>query len=147
MNVAFDHFRGAEDFAPYRVVQNMRVQPLPQGRSIRKLENATVVNDAGAHIAALQRNDPHPAAAPEKMIRGPFARGATMLRVVGKPFAPFVAVPLFNTAEPRPDRVDGMLRVRAKISELSREHGRAACSINDPAATSRAFPAIKNGTY
>src|SRR5215467_7976110 len=103
------------------------MQSLPQSRSLRKFENATVVNDAGTDVATLQRNDPDPPAASKKMIRGPFACGATMVRIIAKPFAPFVTVPFFNVTESRPNRVDGMLRIRAKISELSREHGCATC--------------------
>ncbi len=81
------------------------------------------------------------------MIRGPFARGTTLVRVIRKTLAPFVAVPFFNAAEPCPDCIDGVLCVRAKISELSREHGCAACSINDPSAGSRAFPVINDNIY
>src|SRR5262245_54350988 len=142
--VPFDYFRSAEDFPTDGVIQNVRMQSLPQSRSLRKFENATVINNAGADIAALQRNDPDPPAAPEKMICGPFAPSATMVRVFGKSFAPFVAVPFFNAAESRPDRVDGMLGVWAKMSEFSSEHGRASCSINGPTASSRALRAIDN---
>ena len=91
MHVAFDHFRYSENFATDRIGENVRVQSLSQSRSLSKFENPRVVNDARANIAALQRDDPDPPAPPEKMIRGPFPRGATMVRVIGKPFAPSVA--------------------------------------------------------
>src|SRR5262245_15318368 len=81
------------------------------------------------------------------MICGPFARGSTLVRVIWKTLAPFVAVPLFNAAEPRPDSIDRVLGIRAKISELSREHCRAACSIDDPVASSRAFHALHNSVH
>src|SRR5213078_3924804 len=90
------------------------------------------------------RNDPDPPAAPEKMICGPFTRGSTLVRVIGKAFPPFVAVPLFDATEPRPHRVRRVLGIRAKMSELSREHRRAACSIDDPTARGHAFLGIEN---
>src|SRR5262249_2391374 len=132
VHVAFDHFGCTEQFATDGMVQNVRAQSLSQTRSVWKFENAAVVHDACTDIAALQRNHPDPPAAAEKMIRGPFTRGTTLVRVIGKSFAPFVAVPFFNAAEPRPDCIDGVLGIRAKMSELSREHSRTACRINDP---------------
>src|SRR4029453_7800427 len=147
VHVAFDHFCCAEDFAADGVVQNVRVQSLSQSRSLRKFEDATVVNDTGADIAALQRNNPNPPAASEKMVCGPLASGSTRVRVIGKTFAPFVAVPFFDAAKARPHRVDGVLGIRAKISELSREHGSAACSIDDPTAGSSALLTVDNGVH
>ena len=147
MHVAFDHLRRAEDFASDGVAEDVRVQSLSQSRSLWKFEDAAVVNDAGTDIAALQRNDPDPPAATEKMVRGPLTPGATTVRVIRKTFPPFVAVPFFNAAEPRPDGIDGVLAIWAKMSELSREHGRAACSINDPSTGSGAFPAINDNVY
>src|SRR5436190_6348603 len=147
VHVAFDHFCCAEDFAADGVVQNVRVQSLSQSRSLWKFEDATVVNDTGADIASLQRNDPNPPAASEKMVRGPLASSSTRVRIIGKTFAPFVAVPFFNAAKPCPHRVDGVLGIRAKISELSREHRRAACSIDNPTASGRPFGSIDDSVY
>ena len=76
------------------------------------------------------------------MIRGPLARSATAIRILGKTFAPVVAVPLLNAAESRPDSVDGVLGVRTKISEFSRQHRSAPCSIDDPTRASGAFATI-----
>ena len=139
MHVAFDQLRRAKDFATDGIAENVRVQPFPQSPSFPKFENAAVVNDSRADIAALQRNNPDPPAATEKMIRGPFTRGATTVRVIGKTFSPFVAVPLLYAAEPRPHSIDRVVGVGAKKSEFPREHGRAARCIDNPAATGRAF--------
>src|SRR5262249_819887 len=54
VHIAFDHFCCAEDFAPDGIVQDVCVQSLSQSRSLWKFEDATVVNDTGADIAALQ---------------------------------------------------------------------------------------------
>src|SRR5262245_25033302 len=147
VHVAFDHFCCAEDFAADGVVQNMRVQSLSQSRSLWKFEDATVVNDTSADIAALQRNDPNPPAASEKMVRGPFASRSARVRVIGKTFAPFVAVPFFDAAKPRPDRINWVFGIRSEIAELSCEYGSTTCSINDPTATSRALSIIDDSVY
>src|SRR4029450_7756678 len=126
VHVAFDHFCCAEDFATDGVVQNVRVQSLSQSRSLWKFEDATVVNDAGANIAALQRNDPNPPAAPEKMVRGPLASSSTRVRVIRKTFTPFVAIPLFDAAKARPHRINWVFGIRSEIPELSCDHRRAA---------------------
>jgi len=39
-----------------------------------------------------------------------------------------------------------MISVWVKMSELSREHGCAACRVDNPSATSRAFRAINNSS-
>src|SRR5262249_40692365 len=125
----------------------MRVQSLSQSRSVRKFENASVVNDPGADVAALQRNDPDPPTAPEKMVRGPLARSATIVRVIRKPLAPFVAVPFFDPPEPRPHRVDRVLCIRRKISELSGKHRGATGSIDNPTARGDPFAIIDNSVH
>ena len=79
------------------------------------------------------------------MICGPLTRGAAVISVIRKTFPPVIAVPLLDAAESCPDSVDGMLWVRPKMAELSGEHSRAACGIDDPAATCRAFAKIGNG--
>src|SRR4029453_16241932 len=132
----------AEDFATDGVVQNVRAQSLSQSWSLWKFEDPTVVNDTCADIAALQRNDPNPPTAPEKMVRGPLASSSTTVRVIGKTSAPFVAVPFFDAAKPRTDHIDGVFGIRSKISELSCEHRRASRSIDDPAATGCALGII-----
>src|SRR5262249_24805517 len=99
MHVTFDHFRRAEAFATDGITQNVRVQSLSQLRSLWKFENAAVVNDPGADIAALQRNNPDPPTTPEKVVRRPLTRGATLVRVIGKTFAPFIAVPFSCASE------------------------------------------------
>src|SRR5919109_1455807 len=99
MHVAFDRLRFAENFAANRIAEDVRVQTLPEARAFRQFEDAAVVNDAGADIAALQRNDPDPPAGAKKVISCPFSRGATLIRVVGKTLAPFVAVPFLDAAE------------------------------------------------
>src|SRR5262245_18539584 len=147
MHVAFDQFCCAEDFAADGVIQNVRVQPLSQSRSLWKFEDATVVDDTSADIAALQRNDPNPPAAPEKMVRGPLPSSSTTVRVIAKTFAPFVAVPFFDAAKPRPHRINWVFGIRAKIPELSCDHRRAARSIVDPAASSCALGIIDDSGY
>ena len=44
--------------------------------------------------------------AAEKMIRGPFTRGAAVVCIIGETFSPLVAVPLLYPAEARPHSVD-----------------------------------------
>src|SRR6202035_1970357 len=112
MHIAFDHAGCAENFATDGIAENVVMQPLPQASSFRQFENAAVVNDSRADVAALQRNNPDPPAAAEEMIGGPFTRGEATIRVIGKTFSPFVAVPLFYAAEARPHSVDGVLGVR-----------------------------------
>ena len=121
---SFESLSSTNDF-----LTAMRVQSLSQSRSVRKFENAAIVNDPGADIAALQRNDPDPPAATEKMVRGPFACGTTMVRVIGKSFAPFVAVPILHVGKAGPDGVDRVLGVLLEVSQLAREHRAAAAGI------------------
>src|SRR5215211_6006777 len=147
VHVAFDYFCCAENFPADGIVHNVRVQSFPQSRTLWKFENATVVNDTGADIATLQRNNPNPPAAPEKMVRGPLASSSATVRVIGKTFAPFVAVPFFDAAKPRPHRVDGVLGIWSKMSELSREHRRAASGIDDPTASGCALSIIDDSAY
>src|SRR5262249_45480838 len=147
VHVAFDHFCCAEDFAADGIFQDVHVQSLPQSRSFRKFKDATVVNDTGADIAALQRNDPNPPAASEKMVRGPLASSSTTVRVIGKTFAPFVAVPFFDTAKPRPHRINWMFGILSEIPALSCDHRRAPRGIDDPAATSCALSIIHDGVH
>src|SRR5437762_12766122 len=109
MHVAFDHARRAENLATHGIAENMRVQPLAEAWSFRKLENAAVVHDAGTDISPAQRNDPDPPAAAEQMVGASLTRGATMISVIRKALSPFIAVPLLNAVEPQPDAVDGML--------------------------------------
>ena len=111
MHVALDHSRRAKDFATDRIAENVRMEPFAQARSFRKFENTAVINDAGADVTAVQRNDPDPPAATEQMIGGPFAAGATTVGVIGKAFSPFVAVPLFDPAKSGPNCIDGVLGV------------------------------------
>ena len=118
------------------------MQSLAKTRSFGELEDATVVNDPGTDIAAVQRNDPDPPAASEEMVRRPFACSATAIRVVGKTLPPFVAVPFFHSAESRPDSVDGMLDVGTKMSEFARQHRSASGCVDDPTRTNGAFVTI-----
>ena len=139
MHVAFDHARRAENLATHGIAENMRVQPLAQTRSFRKLENAAVVHDAGTDISPAQRNDPDPPSAAEQMIGGPFTRGTRTISVIWKAFSPFIAVPLFDAAESRPDGVDGMLGIRTKMSESPSDHCRSPCRIDKPTASGPAI--------
>src|SRR5262249_14335530 len=147
VHVAFDHFCCAEDFAADGIFQDVHVQSLPQSRSFRKFKDATVVNDTGADIAALQRNDPNPPAASEKMVRGPLASSSTTVRVIGKTFAPFVAVPFFDAAKPCPHRINWVFGIWSKIPSLSCDHCRAARSIDNPTTTSYALNLINDSVY
>src|SRR5262249_62278499 len=90
---------------------------------------------------------PTPRAPPKEMVGGPCPGGSTAVRVSGETFPPFVAVPLFHTAEPRPHRVDRMVGIRTKMAKLSRERCRASCSVNDPTASSPAFVAVDSSVY
>src|SRR6266571_7272824 len=132
LHVAFDHTSRTKDFATDGIAENVIMQPLPQAPSFWQFENAAVVNDAGADVTALQRDDPDPPAAAEEMISSPFTGRATIISVIWKTFSPLVAVPLLHSAESRPDCVDGVLGVRTKMSEFPGEHGRAPCGIDDP---------------
>ena len=140
MHVAFNHLCSPENFPPNWIAENVGVQPLPQSRAFWKLKDATVVDNSGTHIAALQWNDPDPPTAPKKVICGPLTRGAATVRVIGKTLSPFITVPLLDAGESRPHRVDGVFRVRAKISELSRKHGSASRSIDQPTCVNGGFP-------
>ena len=139
MHVAFDHLCCPENFPANWIAENVAVQPLPQSRAFWKFKDTTIVNDAGAHVTALQGNDPDPPASPKKMIRSPLACREAIFRIIGKTLSPFVAVPLLDAAESRPYRIDGVFRVRAKISKLSSEHGSASRSIDQPACTNAGF--------
>jgi hypothetical protein len=79
------------------------------------------------------------------MVRRPFARGATAIRVVGKTLSPFIAVPFLNTAESRPDSVDGVFGIRTKISQFSPERGSAPGSIDDPTRANGALAPNEGG--
>ena len=147
MHVPLDHACTAENFATDRIAKNVRMEPLSQARSFWKFENAAVIYDARAHVAASKRNDPNPPAATKQMIGGPFTSDATTICVIGKAFSPFIAVPLLDAGESRPNRVDGMLRVLAKMPELPGKHGRAACSIDNPTASSSAFAKIDKNAH
>ena len=147
MHVALDYACRSKNFATNRVGQNVGMQPLAQARSIRKFKNASVINNARADIAAAQRNDPDPPAATEQMIGGPFSAGAATVGVIRKTLSPFVAVPLLDAAESGPNRIDGVLGVGAKMSQLAREHGRASGGIDNPATSDAAFAKIDNGIH
>src|SRR5439155_18044610 len=138
MHVALDRACLSENLATDGVAKDVCVQPVGKIRAFRQFENPIVVHNAGAHVTALQGNDPNPPATAEQMIRSPFTASATMIGVVREAFPPFVAVPLLDAAEARPYSVDGMLGVRTKMSQLPGEHSRAACGIN--------YPTRPNGT-
>ena len=134
-------FAVAEDLAPDRMREQMRAQPFGEIRAFLQLEDARVVNDARADIAALQRNDPAPPAVTHEVVRRPRARRAAGIRVIRKPLAPIVAVPVFHAGEARPDRIDRMLRVLPEMPELAPEHRRASARIDDPARADRLLAA------
>src|SRR5438105_2622937 len=77
----------------------MCVQPLAQARSFREFENAIVINNACADIAALQRNNPDPPTPTEKVIGRPLATRSTPVGVIGKTLPPFLTVPLLDATE------------------------------------------------
>ena len=81
------------------------------------------------------------------MICRPLAARATPVGVIGKPFSPFVAIPLLDATESRPDRIDRMLVVRAQMSQLSRQHSGASCGIDNPTVTHAALGKIDNCIY
>src|ERR1700747_1059948 len=142
MHVTFDHACSPENFAAHRIAKNVRVQSLTETRSFRELEDAIVINDAGADIAALQWNDPDPPAAPEEMVRSPFTRGDATICIIRETLPPFITVPFLNAAESRPDSVDGVLGVRAKMTKLSRKHRRRSGSSHAPTRVNRAIAEI-----
>src|SRR5882762_3558179 len=106
MHVAFDRACCPENFATNWMSENVRLQSLGEARSFWEFKDATVINDAGADVTAMQRNNPDPPAAPKKMIRGPLTRGAAIVSVIRKTLPPFIAVPLLDAAESRPDSID-----------------------------------------
>ena len=109
-------------------------RPVGEVRAFRQLEDARIVNDAGADIAAAQRNDPAPPAMAHQVVRRPRAARATGIRVIGETLAPFVAVPVLHAREARPDSVDRMLGVLPEMAELAREQRRASARVHEPAA-------------
>src|SRR5205814_4054467 len=113
----------------------MCVQPLAQARSFREFENALVINNAFADIAALQRNNPDPPTPTEKVIGRPLATRSTPVGVIGKTLPPFVTVPLLDATESRPDRIDRMLVVWTKMSQLPRQHCRTSGGIDNLTAS------------
>ena len=121
------------------------MKALPQAPALWQLENATVINNAGTDVTALQRNDPDPPSASKKMIRCPFTRGTALICVIGKTLSPLVAVPLLDPAEARPDCVNRVLGVRTKMSEFSGEHGRTTGSVDNPTRADGAFTTIQSG--
>src|SRR5205085_9914124 len=110
----------------------VRVQSLRDIRAFRQLEDAVVVNNSGADVAAAQWNDPAPPAMSHQMVCRPRACGPACVHVIAKFFSPIVAVPIFHAGEPRPDRVDRMLIVRPVMSELSCEQRRASARVDQP---------------
>src|SRR4029077_10907140 len=125
----------------------MCMQPLAQAWSFREFENAIVINNACADIAALQRNNPDPPTPTEKVIGRPLAARSTTVGVIGKTLPPFVTVPLLDATESRPDRIDRMLVVWTKMSQLPRQHGCTSSGIDNPTASHTALIKVYNCTY
>src|SRR6266566_4694425 len=147
MNVALDHVCCPKNLTTNWIAENVHVQPLAEAGSFRKFENTIVVHNSRADVASVQGNDPNPPAATKQVIGGPFTAGATTIGVVGETFSPFVAVPLLYAGESRPNCIDGMVVVRSKMSELTREHRGASCGIDNPTASSATFAMIDDGIH
>src|ERR1700747_2141523 len=113
----------------------MCMQPLAQARSFREFENAIVINNACADIAALQRNNPDPPTPTEKVIGRPLAALSTAAGVIREKPPAVVTVPTLYATESRPDRIDRMLVVWTKMSQLPRQHGCTSGSIDNPTAS------------
>src|SRR5204862_4328818 len=96
----------------------MRAQPLGETRAFGQFENARIVNDAGADIAAFKRDDPAPPAVAHEMIGRPVAARAAGVRVIAEFFPPLVAVPIFHPGETGPDGADGMVAVLLSMAVL-----------------------------
>src|SRR5256885_5260458 len=101
--------------------EEMRAQPFCEVRPFGQLEDARIVNNAGAYIAAAERNDPAPPAVAHEVIGRPVPAGAARVRVVTEFFPPFITVPIFHVVEACPDGVDRMLEVRLEMAELACE--------------------------
>src|SRR5688572_18147855 len=120
----------------------MRSQVIAEVQAFGQLEDARIVNDARADIAAAERDDPAPPAVSHQVVGRPIAAGPAGIRVLAKFFAPLIAVPVFDSAEPSPDGVDGMLGVLPEVAELSGEHGGASAGVYEPAGGYRGFTFI-----
>src|SRR6266566_3418020 len=147
MNVALDHVCCPKNLTTNWIAENVHVQPLAEAGSFRKFENTLVVHNSCADVTSMQGNDPDPPAATKQMIGGPFTTGATTIGIVGETFSPFVAVPLLYAGESRPDCIDGMVVVRSKMPELTREHRCAPSGIDNPTASSAKVATIDNGIH
>src|SRR3954447_16613068 len=121
----------------------MIVQTLCQVRARGKIENPAVINDAGADIAAAERNDPAPPAVAHEVVRRPLPTGTAGVCHHGKFFAKFTTVPFLHACETRPHCVDRMVEVRPKVSELPRNDGGATARIDDPTCANCALLALK----
>src|SRR5438309_10850172 len=76
--------------------------------------------------------------------------GPTRATRVGKrreTLAPFVAVPVFDIPETRPDGVDRMLLIGTEVSELARKNRGASARIDDPPAADRFLAAVACDRY
>src|SRR5688572_9426672 len=110
--------------------KKVRAQAFAEARAFRQLEDSRIVNDARADIAAAEWNDPAPPAVSHQVVGRPIAAGPAGVRVLAKFFAPLVAVPVFDSGEPGPDRVDGVLGVWPEMAQLPGEHGGTSAGVH-----------------
>ena len=130
--------RFLENLPTDRVPENVIVQALPEICAGRQLENPAVINESGAHIAALERNNPAPPAVTHEVIRRPRAARAARVGESRVAFAKLIRIPILHPGETRPHRVNRMIGIRAVMAELARHHGGTSTRIDHPARANRA---------
>src|SRR5438132_14428069 len=120
----------------------MIMQPVGYARPIGQFEDSTVVNNSGTDVTAAQRNDPAPPTVTHEMIGRPRTRRSARVGVIRIFLAPIITVPVLNAGEPRPNRVDRMIKIRPVPAELAGQKRGSAAGIDQPTRRHGAFAAI-----